>query len=137
MTFRRPGSLLVAAFADSAASAVNEAAKKTRLVPVVMLMTKVSTRWIGPETFAEGFSFQGHYVAHFNSNLHLVSQLKVGKATSRSELWLPKIVSGMAQMPQWAILALGCRSDRIIGRHSKSRSTTANVMRLPVVGCGA
>ena len=23
-------------------------------------------------------------------------------------LWLPKIVSGLAQMPRWAILALGC-----------------------------
>jgi len=92
MTFRRAGSLLVAAFADSAASAVNEAAKKTRLVPVLMLMTKASTRWIGPETFAEGFSFQGHYVAHFNSNLHLVSQLKVGKTTSRSEHCIPQLI---------------------------------------------
>jgi hypothetical protein len=24
------------------------------------------------------------------------------------QLWLPKIVSGLAQMPRWAILALGC-----------------------------
>ena len=23
-------------------------------------------------------------------------------------LWLPKIASGLAQMPRWAILALGC-----------------------------
>src|SRR5262249_50410465 len=28
--------------------------------------------------------------------------------TALADLWLPKIVSGMAQMPRWAILALGC-----------------------------
>jgi len=49
MTFRRPGSLLVAAFAGSAASAVNEAAKKTRLVPVLKLMTKASTVGLAPK----------------------------------------------------------------------------------------
>jgi len=28
--------------------------------------------------------------------------------TSHDLLWLPKIVSGLAQMPRWAIPALGC-----------------------------
>ena len=35
-------------------------------------------------------------------------QVQALQQTKDSHLWLPKIASGMAQMPRWAILALGC-----------------------------
>jgi hypothetical protein len=34
--------------------------------------------------------------------------IAVGMTEYLDHLWLPKIVSGMAQIPRWAILALGC-----------------------------
>ena len=35
-------------------------------------------------------------------------QFLVHNSARPMHLWLPKIVSGLAQMPRWAILALGC-----------------------------
>jgi hypothetical protein len=42
---------------------------------------------------------------------HEVSEAAKAGETQPEEvehLWLPKIVSGLAQMPRWAILSLGC-----------------------------
>jgi len=47
--------LLVAALAGRAASAVKHAAEKTRLVPVLKLMTNASTRPDGIKTFKKAF----------------------------------------------------------------------------------
>jgi hypothetical protein len=56
MTFCRAAARLVAALAGRAASAVKQAAKKTRLVPVLKLMTNASTRSIWDrKTFEKAF----------------------------------------------------------------------------------
>src|SRR6266513_1524586 len=56
MTFCRAAALPVAALAGRAASAVTQAAKKTRLVPVLKVMTNASTRSIWDlKTFEKAF----------------------------------------------------------------------------------
>jgi hypothetical protein len=65
----RHGPPAVAALAGRAASAVKQAATKTRLVPVLKLMTNASTRWIWPwRNFRNAALFRGNYVAYLNSN---------------------------------------------------------------------
>src|SRR6516162_9590666 len=83
MTFCRPAALLVAALAGRAASAVKQAAKKTRLVPVLKLMTNASYIAISHRNIREGFQFHGRCVAYFNSNCSPVSQLGVGEGAPR------------------------------------------------------